>query len=152
MKHKPIPKKLREQVYAKYDGHCAYCGCELKYEDMQVDHKVSVYATTLGNHWIDIQDDSIGNLLPSCRSCNYYKDVETVEGFRKKIENVLMRNVRKPFDYRLAVKYGLVIENAHPVVFYYERFRQLRGEGLSNLLETSAQDHAPSLARDEGKI
>ena len=24
---KPIPKSVRKQVYAKYNGHCAYCGC-----------------------------------------------------------------------------------------------------------------------------
>ena len=36
-------KKIREQVYQKYNGHCAYCGCELDYKDMQVDHVKSVY-------------------------------------------------------------------------------------------------------------
>jgi hypothetical protein len=24
---KSIPKSVRKQVYAKYNGHCAYCGC-----------------------------------------------------------------------------------------------------------------------------
>lgn len=43
MKRKPIPQEIRRQVYEKCNGHCAYCGCELKYEDMQVDHKESVY-------------------------------------------------------------------------------------------------------------
>lgn len=37
---KPIPKSVRKQVYAKYNGHCAYCGCELEYKDMQVDHVI----------------------------------------------------------------------------------------------------------------
>lgn len=31
-------KLVREKVYQKYNGHCAYCGCELQYKDMQVDH------------------------------------------------------------------------------------------------------------------
>jgi hypothetical protein len=26
VKRKTIPKKVREAVYAKYGGHCAYCG------------------------------------------------------------------------------------------------------------------------------
>lgn len=26
-------KKTREAVYAKYDGHCAYCGREISYKD-----------------------------------------------------------------------------------------------------------------------
>lgn len=38
MSRKLIPKKIREQIYQKYDGHCAYCGCKLEYKDMQVDH------------------------------------------------------------------------------------------------------------------
>lgn len=29
---------VREEVYSKYNGHCAYCGCRLEYKDMQVDH------------------------------------------------------------------------------------------------------------------
>lgn len=25
-RHKPIPKAIRQQVYEKFGGHCAYCG------------------------------------------------------------------------------------------------------------------------------
>lgn len=120
MKHKPIPKKLREQVYAKYNGHCAYCGCELKYKDMQVDHIESVYVTSMHNGWIDTQNDEIGNLMPACRMCNYYKQSNDIEGLRRTLRDVLMRNVRRPFDYRLALKYGLVVETIHPIKFYFE--------------------------------
>ena len=28
-----ISKKTREEVYRKYDGHCAYCGREIAYKD-----------------------------------------------------------------------------------------------------------------------
>lgn len=35
-----IPKKIRQQVYDKCGGHCAYCGKEIAYKDMQVDHVV----------------------------------------------------------------------------------------------------------------
>lgn len=31
-------RKTREAVYAKYDGHCAYCGRAIDIKDMQVDH------------------------------------------------------------------------------------------------------------------
>lgn len=30
-----ISKKTRLAVYEKYDGHCAYCGREIRYEDMK---------------------------------------------------------------------------------------------------------------------
>lgn len=60
MRRKPIPKKIREQVYQKCNGHCAYCGCELEYKDMQVDHATSVFYYNGTN--------DIDNLLPACRS------------------------------------------------------------------------------------
>ena len=31
-------KKTREEVYKKYDGHCAYCGKEIEIKEMQIDH------------------------------------------------------------------------------------------------------------------
>ena len=118
MKRKPIPKKTRQQVYEKYNGHCAYCGCELEYKDMQVDHVESVY-------WADIRgkevDDSISNYMPSCRMCNFYKDIGTIEQFRNRLTDTLMRNVRRPFDYRLALKYGLIKEEIKPIKFYFEQ-------------------------------
>lgn len=114
---KPIPKNIRELVYSKYNGHCAYCGCELQYKDMQVDHIESVY-------WAEIQkrpiNDTLDNYMPSCRACNYYKATSTIEQFRANLQDMLMRNVRRPFDYRLAVKYGLVKEDVKPIKFYFE--------------------------------
>ena len=117
MKRKPIPKKIREEVYNKCGGHCAYCGCELDIKDMQVDHIESVYLAELMHKEVD---DNIDNYMPSCRMCNYYKSTSTIEQFRKRLTTMLMRNVRLPFDYRLALKYGLVKEDVKPIVFYYE--------------------------------
>lgn len=122
---KPISKKIREQVYMKYDGHCAYCGCKLNYKDMQVDHIVSVYVDTLRNNK---QNDSIDNLMPSCRMCNYYKQTDDIEGLRRKLQNILMPNVRRPFIYRLALRYGLVAENIQPIRFYFETYDNSRTE------------------------
>lgn len=39
-KRKAIPKSIRMTVYQKCNGHCAYCGCNLEYRDMQVDHVI----------------------------------------------------------------------------------------------------------------
>lgn len=33
-----ISKKTHVAVYKKFDGHCAYCGRHIAYNDMQVDH------------------------------------------------------------------------------------------------------------------
>lgn len=45
-KHKAIPKKTRIALYDRYNHRCAYCGCDLEYKDMQVDHIKSIYANT----------------------------------------------------------------------------------------------------------
>lgn len=37
-------KKKREAIYAKYDGHCAYCGRSIDIRDMQVDHFLTLRA------------------------------------------------------------------------------------------------------------
>lgn len=117
MKRKPIPKQIRLQVYNKCNGHCAYCGCELEYNDMQVDHIDSVYVAEMQGRKVN---DTVDNYMPACRMCNYYKSSSTLEQFRTNLTELLMPNVRRPFDYRLAVKYGLVVETVKPVKFYFE--------------------------------
>lgn len=120
-KHKSISKKKRIQVYEKYQGHCAYCGCELEYKDMQVDHIKSVYLHN--DYHDDMTEDElydISNLMPACRMCNFYKSEGDIEQLRNRLSDELIRNMRNPFDYRLALKYGLIQENIHPIIFYFE--------------------------------
>jgi len=121
-KHKPIPKKIRIFLYDKYHHRCAYCGCPLGYKDMQIDHVESVYANTDFHHTMSDQEmyDS-ENLLPACRQCNFYKSTMTVEQFRNRLSTTLMNNLRNNFNYKLAVKHGLVEENIHPIKFYFEQ-------------------------------
>lgn len=119
MARKPIKKEIRKEVYNKYNGHCGYCGCELKYEDMQVDHIESVYRSEYDGGEVD---ESLNNYMPSCRMCNYYKQTSSIEQFRTNLSDMLMRNVRRPFDYRLALKYGLVKEDVKPIKFYFEEY------------------------------
>lgn len=112
MERKSIPKQIREQVYQKYNGHCAYCGCKLEYKNMQVDHVVAVYGHNGSN--------DINNLMPSCRMCNFYKSTFSIEVFRKHLET-LHEKLQKSFIYRLALKYGLITEHKDKVVFYFEK-------------------------------
>ena len=37
-------KSVRQSVYEKYGGRCAYCGRKIEYNDMQVDHFVGTRA------------------------------------------------------------------------------------------------------------
>lgn len=115
-----LNKKLRQEVYDKYNGHCAYCGCEIEIKDMQVDHIVPKFRNNEMWHQGEICSDDISNLNPSCRMCNYYKRMDSLEGFRERLTDILIRNVRRPFDYRLALKYGLVKEDVKKVKFYFE--------------------------------
>lgn len=116
-----ISKGIRKQVYEKYGGHCAYCGCELKYEDMQVDHIEPLYvhekAYTSGK--ADFLDD-VENLMPACRMCNFYKSTYSTEKFRERIETTKDR-LKKMFIYRLALKYGIVEEKSREVRFFFEK-------------------------------
>ncbi len=116
MLRKPIPKKIREQVYKKYNGHCAYCGCEIEYKDMQVDHVISVYGKYGSN--------DLDNLMPTCRMCNFYKSTYSLDDFRKNLET-LHERLQKTFIYRLALKYGLVVEIKKEVIFYFEDYKKI---------------------------
>ena len=119
-KRKPIPKKLRLQVYEKYNGHCAYCGCKLELKDMQVDHIYSVAKAKWKKEEIDL--NHIDNLMPACRGCNYYKDTCSIDTFRKNLKT-LMERVKKHFIYRLAEKYDMVEEKTWDGIFYFEKLK-----------------------------
>lgn len=112
MPRKPIPKKTRLAIYAKCQGHCAYCGCELEYKDMQVEHVVPLH---IGG------TDTPENMLPSCRSCNYYKSTLGIEDFREWLGGLHNRMLRDSVNYRTLTRFGLIAKNTAPIVFYFEK-------------------------------
>lgn len=112
---KAISKKVRQEVYKMYDGHCAYCGCKLEYKDMQVDHVESLY-------WYNGTND-ISNYKPACRMCNFYKSTFTLEGFREELLKIRAR-LEKVFIYRLSKKYGLIKEVDKQIKFYFEEMEE----------------------------
>lgn len=59
MNRRKLSKEDRMKVYQKCGGRCAYCGCEIEYKDMQIDH---VKPLRIGGA------DEINNMLPACRS------------------------------------------------------------------------------------
>ncbi len=126
-------KKLRQQVYDKYNGHCAYCGKAIEYKDMQVDHLHPNYFAHLRDteneesrrkqkEIYNIKGDHqnhIDNLMPACRPCNYYKRSHMLEDFRKEMSKVLER-CEKYFIVRLALDYGILKEKQWNGIFYFE--------------------------------
>lgn len=111
-----IRKGVRKIVYDKYNGHCAYCGCELEYKDMQVDHMEAVYRAEYNGKQAD---NSIDNYMPACRMCNFYKSTYTIDLFREMISGIPER-LKKVFIFRLAVKYGLIEIKDKLIRFYFE--------------------------------
>lgn len=114
-KRRRLSKEERMQVYSKMNGHCAYCGCELAYKDMQVDHIVAL------NAYKNQGTDTLHNMFPACRSCNHYKSSMSLESFRSMLENMPKALMRDSVTYKNSVRYGLVIPNPKPVKFYFEK-------------------------------
>lgn len=113
---------IRHAVYAKYNGHCAYCGCEIDYKGMQVDHikpKCRNNEATAERHLGGVGEDSIENFNPSCRMCNFYKGMYTIEQFRMRLAKEL--DYKRTFATRLALKYGMLTEMEWDGKFYFEK-------------------------------
>ena len=117
-KRKILSPEQRHQIYKKYDGRCAYCGCEIEYKDMQVDHLIPLRNWD-GSH-TEEELWSIENLMPSCRQCNHYKRANTLQDFREAIEQIPFKLNRDSCIYRIGIKYGMIEIKEHPVLFYFE--------------------------------
>lgn len=108
---KRLTKKERQTVFDKMKGHCAYCGCEISLDEMQVDHIMPLRKGGL---------DELENMLPACRSCNHYKSTLTVQQFRETVERMPYRLERDNATFRNAVRFGLVVSNPNDVTFFFE--------------------------------
>lgn len=117
-KRVPLGKKLRQRLYDKYNHRCAYCGCEILYKDMQVDHVKPVYLCD------DEDANRESNLLPACRMCNFYKSTMSIDLFRERLGEKLIENLRKSFIFRIAEKYKVVKVEENAIAFYFEKLRE----------------------------
>lgn len=119
-KRRHLTKAERETVYAKMDGHCAYCGCEITMREMQADHVIPMeFYKSYKAIGKDI--DTIENMLPACRSCNHRKSTLSVDQFREAIERWPAILARDSVTYKNAVRFGMVEPHPHKVTFYFER-------------------------------
>ena len=111
-----LPKKptaaqrRRIKIWQKYQHRCAYCGKDIAYKDMQVDH---IWPKFGGG------GNELENLNPSCRACNFYKSTLTLEQFRDRIQGQI-KSLRKIFIFRMAEAYGLIQDTKKKVKFYFE--------------------------------
>jgi len=119
-KRRKLTKAERLAVYDKCGGRCAYCGCEISINQMQVDHVIPMeFHDAYKATGEDI--DCIDNMLPACRSCNNYKSSLTLEKFRSAIERWPEVLKRDSVTYRNALRFGMVTANPRQVEFYFEK-------------------------------
>ena len=119
----------RQEVYQKYNGHCAYCGQLITIKAMHIDHIFPYHLS----HWQkDFDPNRFENLNPSCRKCNNFKHGLRLDGYnhgassfrfelQKQVER-LMKNSQ--FD--RALRFGLIRIIAKPVRFYFEEIEEKR--------------------------
>ena len=114
----------RQQVYRKYNGHCAYCGQEIEYRDMQVDHMFPKCLDGMydwgGLKYKGTHIDEYDNLMPSCRICNHYKRANNLESYRN-LMTTLHERLMKIYIVRVAVKYGIAKITPFDGMFYFEK-------------------------------
>lgn len=125
IKRRRLTARERNQLFNMFNGRCAYCGIGLKnMGTMQADHKVP-----LANGGADTME----NMFPACRICNYYKHTFDVEGFRKYLSGISYRLIHNNVVFNVAVRYGIVKHISDDVTFYFERAEGVqyddKGEG-----------------------
>ena len=111
-------EEQRIKVWQKYNKHCAYCGKEIEYKDMQIDHKQPI-AYAPFPHDKNSEVNSFGNLMPSCRRCNHYKRAKTLEGFRR-LMKTLHERIKNQYTAKVAIDYGIITVKPFDGIFYFE--------------------------------
>jgi 5-methylcytosine-specific restriction endonuclease McrA len=113
-----LSKKQRETIRLKYDGKCAYCGCDLP-DRWAVDHILPLVRLGNGDYKFP-ERNNIENLTPSCISCNTIKGTLPLEKFRNVIKGFIQSLNRDSTQYKFAKRYNLIKEQETEVKFYFE--------------------------------
>ena len=89
---------MRKKIYNSLGGRCAYCGCELDFNDFHIDHMIPLSKGGLNGK----------NRVPSCPLCNQCKHDLDLEEFRSKIANIFEESnngkvglIKKYYDVKL---------------------------------------------------
>lgn len=127
-----MTKEQRQEIFNKYGGRCAYCGCELQ-KGWHVDEIEPVrrnwkheYDHDKGRHIrkitgaVNPENFNMGNQNPACASCNINKHSDSLEQFRKNIAAYMKHLNELNTQYKIAKRYGLIKETGIEVKFYFE--------------------------------
>ena len=119
-KRKYINQNVRNQVFKRYEGHCAYCGCELNKDEMVIDHFFPVSRWKRAHREGEVDD--VLNLMPSCKSCNYWKGAKSPGGFRNFLAKQFDTVYKESAGFRNLLRYGQVYPSIHKSIrFYYQK-------------------------------
>ena len=126
-------KKVRQLVYDKCDGKCAYCGDPLG-KRWTVDHVIPQinFLHHVKNQWrvppflihlTPLDVNHIDNLLPACQSCNNYKSSMDIETFRSEIGKLVERLQKTSTIFKISVRFGLLRKTKKKIVFHFEKIK-----------------------------
>ena len=116
---KTISKEKRKIVFDIFNGHCAYCGIELKFKGFHVDH---IHPVCRSHFEPDLDHNRIQNLFPACHKCNFFKAAFLMEDFRRELQLQVTRLKRQP-QFMRALIFSQIEITEKPIVFYFETFK-----------------------------
>lgn len=114
-----MKKSERKTLFYKYNGKCAYCGCDLQ-KGWHADHIEPIRRNWWNGTVLNPHNEVLTNYNPSCASCNINKHSDSLEVFRERIGNFVNSLNSYSVQYKIAKRYGLVEETNKKVVFYFE--------------------------------
>lgn len=131
-----ISKELREEVYNKFGGLCAYTGTPLE-PDWQIDHIEPQFLFNLG-YRVGNKDD-ISNLVPVQRIVNHYKRACDLNTFRNWLLGDLHKRLQKlpknpkadkslkhkEYLLKVATLFNITPEKPFNKVFYFETINNI---------------------------
>jgi 5-methylcytosine-specific restriction endonuclease McrA len=117
----------RKIVWKRFGGNCAYCGKQITLREMQIDHLVPVRRgdsdADLAKRGVSRGTDDYSNLMPACRSCNFRKGQMSLEKFREALIKQCEGVIKRSFQVRQSMDYGLIQHTPRTIVFYFEKRR-----------------------------
>lgn len=119
----PKATTRRERVHQKFGGRCAYCGSEIAYKNMQIDHYLPQSREKFYARRFQKDVHAEANLMPACRRCNLYKRARTPKQFRE-LMTTLHERLQEIYILKVAVDFGMVTVKPFDGLFYFEKWQQ----------------------------
>lgn len=117
-----LSKAIREKVYNKFGGRCAYCGKPIEYKNMQVDHYLPQCRQRFYANRFQKDVHAEANLMPACRRCNHYKRARTPKQFRE-LMATLHERIESIYIMKVAIDFGIAEVKPFDGKFYFERLQ-----------------------------